>query len=538
MLVNKVLAATIAILLLTSVVAISAPTQIRILAQEEQEQEEQEQQEEDNGNGGDDAEQLSVSTSVTSPDLVRGNKQTVNIVTNQPEAHIYGYVQYASGSVPRIIVGETDDQGALSYEWRVGSGSTPGEFTVRVIAISGNNVDDVATSTTTFNVTPKPTETPTPEEPTPTPTPTPPVNVTVNVTEPIPTPIPTPIPGSNVTESNITESNVTTVEPATNVTQSNVTQSNVTQSNVTLPVEPEEPVGNVTAPPANETEIIVVPENETSVVTPDNGTDIVPPVNESSVVIPSNETINPEPSTNQSEVIVGPINETEIATPENVTEVEPPIPEEVIPAINDTVIVVPGNETVIAENETASEGGLQGNESLPVEAQVCPPVCGNESTTETTENGTAPIQCITAPCELPEPQPVPGEEITPGNDTEVVTDPLPGNVTSGNGTDIIPEQPIPVENITAAPGGVEENIDNITETIDNAVDEVEQGTSPDAQTELNTALVTSINAIANTIEETVPGLTEEDLNSINLEGLNNALQRVQEAAPTLTPPTS
>ena len=161
MLVNKVLAATIAILLLTSVIAVSAP--IRILAQEEQseeqqsEEQEQSQEENDgNGNGNGDeqqeqaAEQLSVSVSVTNPDLVRGNKQTANIVTNQPEANIYGYVQYASGSVPRIIVGQTDDAGELSYEWRVGSGSTPGEFTVRVIAISGDNVDDVATGSNNF----------------------------------------------------------------------------------------------------------------------------------------------------------------------------------------------------------------------------------------------------------------------------------------------------------------------------------------------------------------------------------------------------
>ena len=181
----------------------------------------------------------------------------------------------------------------------------------------------------------------------------------------------------------------------------------------------------VPEPTTNDTEVIVAPENETETVTPDNATDaeieipeeVIDQINDTSTVVPGNVT--------------------EIA--ENVT-VSEPLPEDVIPIENETttgnitdIIVVPpeeqpevivnetggagpiicvtqpcpalpGNETAGPApigNETTNitapaepeDGGLQGNESLPVE----PPAETQENATIDIINDTATTPPTTAP---------------------------------------------------------------------------------------------------------------------------------------------
>jgi hypothetical protein len=298
------------------------------------------------------------SLQVTADDIQRGNTQTLKIQADSPGS-IIGILTYPSGHQV-FMQGETDENGALDYSFKIGGNTKPGTFTVDILAATDAGR---ASGSTTFEVSPKGALLPPGEIPVP---------------------------------------------PVENTTTA-----------------PEEPV-------------VIAPENETSVVTEDNASEagIEIPIENDTIVIPSNETTVPDAVDNDTEVIIAPEEEVDIITEENATEVQE-IPDEVIENITEDSVLVPGNETTVTENVTVSEPTLPdltpidnetsaGNvtdivvvppsenvteavppEELPPElsniteglppaenvteaappgetgqpeTEVCPPVCGNETT--------------------------------------------------------------------------------------------------------------------------------------------------------------
>jgi hypothetical protein len=71
--------------------------------------------------------------------ISRGSIQTIALsVYDASSNHIVkvamisGIVKYASGSTQKSFAGSTDDNGHLSYTWRIGGSSTPGVFEILV----------------------------------------------------------------------------------------------------------------------------------------------------------------------------------------------------------------------------------------------------------------------------------------------------------------------------------------------------------------------------------------------------------------------
>lgn len=264
--------------------------------------------------------QFSVQVSVSEESIVRGQKQSINVETNQP-SEILGSINYAS-SFTRAFTGTTDDDGNLTYEWKIGPNSKPGTFVVKVIAISlDNNAAIAQTSFTVTDTAAPPVEEQ--EQPNvPVGNDTSPVvdngtiteggNGTVIVPE---EPIDINIPGE---EGNITI-------PSINDTIPSPVPINETSQNETIPIEI--PVNSTT----NQT--VPVPELPTNETVSQNQTQELP------TEIPINSTTG-----NVTEPIEIPIN----STTGNETIAIPPIDVQ----IPDNATLPTQNQTTPAENQT------------------------------------------------------------------------------------------------------------------------------------------------------------------------------------------
>lgn len=368
---TEILSIFTALLLLAGVFATAIPLQT--IAQEDEE----------NGNGEEESapEGFTVAVSPAQESIVRGNVQTLNVETSEP-ADLIGSISYASSFV-RAFSGSTDEDGAFSYEWRIGGNSNPGSFNVQVIALSES---EHAIATTSFTVTEAPAEEVppedgelppggngtipegngtdvVPEEPIPIPIPT---NQTGNETAPVSneTAEPEPLPPICVPEANNTacpiEIPVPTNETSTNQTEPqplpvNQTTGNQTEEIPPLPVDPpveEQPeeTGN------NQTDEL--PEE----IPVENGTTTVPiplPINQSQ----GNQTeeIPPIPTeTNDTVPAPTPIPEPEPTpvdnqTTGNQTEPLPPITPDTPP---DAIIEALDTRVSVLENATSSQSDV------------------------------------------------------------------------------------------------------------------------------------------------------------------------------------
>jgi hypothetical protein len=65
-------------------------------------------------------------------------------------ASVNGILTYASGSTQKSFGGSTDDNGQVSYSWRIGASSTPGTFSISV-RVSANGYE-TAQETGSFQV--------------------------------------------------------------------------------------------------------------------------------------------------------------------------------------------------------------------------------------------------------------------------------------------------------------------------------------------------------------------------------------------------
>jgi hypothetical protein len=332
------------------------------------------------------------------------------------------------------------------------------------------------------------------------------------------------------------------------------------------PGEPAPPIQeNTTTAP--EEPIVIAPENETSTVTPDNATQggIQIPINDTSIVIPSNETTFPEPVQNDTEVIIGPSNETEIVTGDNASQV-PEIPDEALP-INDTEIIIPGNETTVGENTTVSEPSIPDitpidnatNAGNLTDVIVVPPTA--ETPSNITESELPPLNVteefpanetmappaidgnLTAPTQLPippsEPEPaIPPSNITvtePGNVTAVppsenvtIESPTNGNVSIETpGTNITVTEPsVPPAVNVSTPDEAIDLVENQTEVLDQAV---ESGNVDEIIKAMQQAIrdQQAIIAIVQTATDEERDRAEEAVNNMN-EVISEAFSEVSE----------
>ena len=382
---KSILSIAIAAILLSGIVSIVQPTTIR-------------------------AQEPEVTTSsqgtlqVSAEDIQRGNTQTIHIQSDSPGS-VIGILTYPSGHQV-FMQGETDEQGALDYSFKIGGNTKPGTFNVDVLAATDAGK---ASGSTTFQVTPKGALVPPGEIPE--------VPVEENTTTAPEEPV-VVAPENETTV--VTPDNSTDIVPPVNDT------SVIIPSNETTIPDPVQ----------NDTEVIIAPENETEIVTEENASsvpeipdEVVEDINETSVIVPGNVT--------------------EIG--ENAT-VSEPLPEDVQPISNDTtagnvtdiVVVPPGNVTGLPEGELPPQveniteeipPAIDANVTAPTEENVT--VVENASETVPTPEPAPIEENVTAPPpflpenETAEPVPFPpqNETETPPATNVTVDAPANGNVT-------------------------------------------------------------------------------------------------------------
>jgi hypothetical protein len=371
--------------------------------------------------------QLGVMVEAEKSAVQRGQRQTINVLTTEPNAIYFGIITYASKS-QALFLGFTDPSGADTQTFKINGNSRPGTFTVEVLAI---HEGQFASDETSFLVY-KRGQIPIP------PVTEPPVeNVTLpdggNVT----------VPGGNITlpdGGNVTLPGDNQTGPSGNVTipdGGNVTipdNGNVTlpEGNITLPgggniTLPDG--GNVTLPDGGNVtqpggENITIPEDG-NITIPENGNITIP--GGGNITIPEDGNVTlPEDGNITIPGIPGNItlpdgnltmpggnitipdgageNVTGPETGENETSIEVPagnatLPEDMpIIEIDEPIVIVPSENITLPEvpaenmtiptdgNQTIDGGGLQGNETTDIPPEQLPPII--ENITDTIEEAT------------------------------------------------------------------------------------------------------------------------------------------------------